>query len=181
MRQEAVFESKAFYLWVVASGLAILCTPFMVGEVGEGYWITALVIFLLIAGTSVRKFTFYNNRIVRTAVFRPFFRKKQYAYDELLFVEIRKRKEPYQRPYINLHVNPKRISSIFFAHRAFIFSDYKELKPLILHLIRRNVAIRLNMTKEYPDEFTYLSELVLKNNGKLLSAKDMGEYRKRNV
>lgn len=83
-------------------------------------------------------------------------------------VEIRQRKEPYQRPYVILHfLGKENLNSREFSHRAFVFHSIEELFPLINHLILNKISIKLNMTNEYKQSYLILKEFISNHNGTL--------------
>ena len=45
------------------------------------------------------------------------------------------------------------MKSKFFSHRAFIYKNVEELTPLLSYLIEQKVKVKINITKEFKDEY----------------------------
>jgi hypothetical protein len=84
----------------------------------------------------------------------------------LFLVEVRNRKEPYQRPYVIFHFNENKMKSKFFGQRSFIYKNVEELTPLLHCLIEQNVKIKVSMTKEFKDEYEKIVGLIGDNQYK---------------
>lgn len=159
------YESRPFYLWFVSSILASVFLPFAGFEITLTYILLCILIIYLIAIFSIRVFVFKNNEVYRFYPFRLFYRKVKFEYSKLIFAEIRNRKEPYQRPYVILHFNIKKIRSKFFSNRSFIYSNAKELETVLKLLVKARVKIYINMTSEFRDQYDLISALIRENGG----------------
>lgn len=159
-----IFQSKPTYLWLIAVTLAFIFVPIVTNKssVPFTYVLIAVVSVYFVGVFSIKYFCFYEDSIEKIYPFRPpwLARKECILYGNLFLVEVRNRKESYQRPYVILHRNKKKIKSTFFFHRAFIYQSIEGLKPLIRHLVKKKVKVRLNMTKEYQQQFDDLSDML---------------------
>ncbi len=127
---------------------------------------TCLIALYLISISSIHVFIFYNKCFVKLYPLRlPFlWRKKQFKYSNILFVEIRKIKRQMQRPnakaYVIFHFSNKKVNSLFFMHRAFIYRNGREILPLVKCLLDNNVNIRLNITDKNSSDYKILSKIL---------------------
>jgi regulator of PEP synthase PpsR (kinase-PPPase family) len=126
------------------------------------YLVISIIIIYLVSIFSVRSFHFYPthfNRIYPTR-FEFIKRKTRFDYSELFAVEIRNRKEPYQRSYVIFHFKEKNMKNKFFSHRSFIYNNVKELIPLLQCLINEKVKVKINMTKEFKDDYDEVIKVI---------------------
>ncbi|PHR46701.1 MAG: hypothetical protein COA32_09465 [Fluviicola sp.] len=117
---------------------------------------------------SVRIFQFYPSYFNRLYPFRFSLIKRnaRFDYSELYAVEVRNRKGSYQRPYVLFHFNKDKINSKFFGHRSFMYENIDDLTPLIKCLVEHKVKIKLNITKEYKDDYREVVGLIENNQYK---------------
>lgn len=160
-----IYESKPWYLWIIAFILAyffiFIISPFDI------YFTIIWGIIIVIVGFNIKKFEFYSDIICKKYIFRPFFKKKFFDYQKIHLIEVRNLKEPYNRPYVILHFSNKKINSINFANRSFLYDSVTEIKPLIEHCVIKKIPIKLNFSFENHSEKIYLIEVIEKNGGQL--------------
>lgn len=48
----------------------------------------------------------------------------------------------------------------FFSHRSFIYNNVKELIPLLQCLINEKVKVKINMTKEFKDDYDEVIKVI---------------------
>lgn len=169
MRKGIVYDAKPFYLWFVAVFLATIFVPVISKMQVDRYYILFSVCLVYFIGFfSVKKFSFNQDVFYRCYPLRflKFLSLRRFDYSELKVVEIRQRKEPYQRPYVILHFSEgRKMKSKFFSHRAFIFNSVESLLPLLKCLIGNRIPIKLNMTSEYKNDYKLLREYIDNSNG----------------
>src|SRR5690606_21443323 len=95
--------------------------------------------------------------------------KNKILYSDLYAVEIRKRNEPRQNPYVIFHFTKKQSKFIFFSNRAFMFKNVKLLIPLIECLVNNEVLIILNFTSDYSQEKGFLKTYIEEKRGIVIS------------
>ncbi len=158
-----IFKSRPSYLWVIAIIGASIFVPLINHHsyTIEHIVISSLMIYI-VSIFSVRSFNFYATHFNRIYPARFGFIKRntRFDYSELFVVEVRNRKEPYQRPYVIFHFNENKMKSKFFSHRAFIYKNIKELTPLLKCLVEQNVKVKVNMTKEFKDDYDKIVGLI---------------------
>ncbi|MFT5725747.1 MAG: hypothetical protein ACI9JN_002875 [Bacteroidia bacterium] len=157
------FQTKPFYLWPIAVISAAVFVPIINHQTYTlEYVITVTLLIYFVSIFSLRSFQFYDAYFNRFYPTRLGFLKRntRFEYTELFLVEIRKREGPYQRPYVIFHFNEKKVNSKFFIHRAFIYKNSTELLPLLDLLVKRNVKIKVNMTKKYKEDYDQIIELI---------------------
>ncbi len=162
-----IYESKPWYLWIIllilTYGFILIISPF------DLYFTIFMGVIIGIVGLKTKKIEFYADIVCKNYIFRPQFLVKKYCFDyqKITLIEVRKRKEPYNRPYVILHFSLKKINSLFFANRSFLFDSVSELEPLIEHSIKKNIPIKLNFTPNYQTDEIFLKKIIEKNKGEI--------------
>lgn len=165
-----IYRNKPFYLWFTVTAMTIVAVPIIAKQELDIIQIATWVVILLLVGHfSIKEMIFKRSSILFNYPLRIFSRKKNIKYEDLLFLEIRNRKEPYQRPYIILHFSEKKIKNKFIWYRSGIYKTVDELIPLVKHLCQKRVRIKLSMTSENTVEFNKLRTVIQENEGLLFT------------
>ena len=156
-----LYRSKINYLWVIATFLAIIATPFITkNEVNSLYIITALVVIYFVGHFSLKEVIFYKDKVVVYFPSRIFFRKRVLRYNKISNVEIKKIKGSYQRPYVILNFKKGYNKSLFFSHRSFMYDRVSDLSDLLKYLDKIGVKIISRMSKEHHTEKLEIDEIL---------------------
>lgn len=162
-----IFESKPWYLWIIllllTYGFIFIIAPF------DMYFTIIIGIIIGTVSLTTKKIEFYTDIVCKNYIFRPefLFKKQCFNYQKIILIEVRKRKEPYNRPYIILHFSLKKINSLFFGNRSFLFDSVSEIEPLIEHCIKKKIPIKLNLTSNYQSDEIFLQKIIERNKGQI--------------